>query len=204
MFIKCIPTGMFDSNTYVIGENQEGIIIDAGADSKDVTKIVNENNLKIRYIVLTHGHIDHICCAYQLSIETGAEICIHENEKDWLSNPRLNLSAFFGENSGYEKPQILLKNGDILEAGALKFEIIHTPGHTPGGICIKVRNDIFTGDTLFKGSIGRIDLPNGNMSQLLESIKSRLMSLDDSIVVYSGHGPATTIGEERRSNPFIT
>jgi len=197
MFLKCLDTGMFDSNTYILGENGEGAIIDAGASIKEIMQVVNETKLKIKYIILTHGHIDHICSAYELCIKTGAKICIHENEKDWLSNPRLNLSAFVGESTEQEKPQILLKDGDTLEVGGLELEIIHTPGHTPGGICIKVGNDIFTGDTLFRRNIGRTDLPGGNTNQLLESIKTRLLILDDGIIVHSGHGPATTIGEER-------
>jgi len=204
MFFKCLSTGMFDSNSYILGENGEGIIIDAGVSSKEVMEIVNKNKLTIKYIILTHGHIDHICCADELSIETGAKVCVHEKEKDWPSDPRLNLSAFVGEKAEYEKPQILLKDGDELVVGVLKLEVLHTPGHTPGGICIKIGNNIFSGDTLFYRSIGRTDLPEGNLEQLIESINGKLMNLDDDIIVYSGHGTSTTIGHERNNNQFIT
>lgn len=203
MILKCLPTGMFESNSYVVGDNGEGVVIDAGVKSEDLLKVVESTGLKIKYIILTHSHVDHICSVNEISKKLNAKVAIHESEAKALTDSYLNGSALFGVSQTYKEADIVLKDGDVLEADGLRFEIINTPGHTPGGICIKTGNYVFTGDTLFQMSIGRSDLPGGNHMTLLNSVRNKLMSFPDETVVYPGHGPETTIGYERKNNPFI-
>jgi glyoxylase-like metal-dependent hydrolase (beta-lactamase superfamily II) len=203
MIIKCLSTGMFDSNSYVVGENGEAVIIDAGVDSEEILRTAKENNLEVKAIILTHSHIDHICSVDDLRKETGAKVYAHEEEKEWLADSNLNLSSFVGESVEYRAADCLLKDGDKLKAGGLLLEVIHTPGHTPGSISIKIGDNIFTGDTLFKEGIGRTDLPMGSYENIIVSIKKRLLKLGSGFRVFPGHGMSTTIGYERKNNPFI-
>ena len=203
MILKRLATGMFASNCYIAGDNGEGVIIDAGADTAEITEAVNGLKLKIKYILLTHAHIDHIVSVDELRAGLGAKVMLHEKEARALSNPFYNGSGLFGLKRVFKEADGLLKDGDVLEAGGLKLEIIHTPGHTSGGICIKIGDNVFTGDTLFMMSIGRTDLGDGDQEQLMDSIKNKLMTLKDETKVYPGHGTATTIGYERENNPFV-
>lgn len=203
MVFKRLATGMYGSNCYIMGEGGEGVVIDPGADAGEITEAVEELKLKIKYILLTHAHIDHIVSMDKLRTSLGAKVMLHEKDAKALSNPFLNGSGLFGLKRVFNEADGLLKDGDVLEAGGLKLEIFHTPGHTSGGICIKAGNMIFTGDTLFMMSIGRTDLGDGDMDQLMDSIKNKLMKLDSDIKVYPGHGTSTTIGYERANNPFM-
>lgn len=203
MIFKCIPTGMFESNCYIVGENGEGVIIDAGVRAEEVKAAVLEAGLKIKYIILTHRHCDHIVAVDELRDSLGARAAIHREDAGGLTNPRLNLSSLVGTPEVYKAAEVVLEDGDVLEAGGLKYEIIHTPGHSSGGICVKVGSLLFTGDTLFKNSVGRTDLGDGDQRKLLSSIQDKLLILDDSTEVYPGHGGATTIGAEKRNNPFL-
>jgi len=203
MVLKCIPTGMLDSNCYIVGDSGEGAIIDPGANEDDIMEEVGKAGLRIKYIILTHGHLDHIYSVDAVREKTGAAVAVHENDANALTDSRYNGSALFGMDVAFRKADKLLKDGDVLEVGRLKLEILSTPGHTPGGICIKAGNCVFTGDTLFRLSIGRTDFENGNYEDLMHSIKSKLMTLKDDTVVYPGHGRPSTIGYERRHNPFL-
>lgn len=203
MIYKRLPIGMYSSNCYILGDNGEGIIVDPGVDSEIIMDNVKKLGLNIKYIVITHAHVDHICKMEEVRKQTGAKVAVHRLDAIGLTDYRYNGSALFGLNYTYSAPDILLNDGDVLEAGGLKFEIIHTPGHSPGGICIKVENSIFTGDTLFKNSIGRSDLGNGDHDDLINSIKNRLMVLPDDMEVYPGHGTSSTIIYERENNPFL-
>lgn len=194
---------MFGSNCYLVGDGGEGIIIDPGVKSGDIVKAAADLKLAIKYIILTHTHIDHICSVDQLREASGGKVLAHEADAPALTDFWLNGSAIFGKAESYKAPDIFVKDGDLLTAGNVEFMIIHTPGHTPGGICIKTGDNIFTGDTLFKLSIGRTDLGNGDYNSIMNSIKNKLMSLGDETIVYPGHGASTTIGYERRHNPFI-
>lgn len=194
---------MFASNCYIAGEGGEGVIIDSGADAGEVVQAVDGLKLKIKYIILTHAHIDHIASVDELRTSLGAKVMLHEREARALSNPLYNSSGLFGLKKVFKEADGVLKDGDILEAGGLKFEIIHTPGHTSGGICIKAGDNVFTGDTLFMMSVGRTDLADGDQDQLMDSIKNKLMMLKDDTKVFPGHGTSTTIGYERANNPFI-
>ncbi|MCX7842672.1 MAG: MBL fold metallo-hydrolase [Clostridia bacterium] len=203
MVIKCIPTGMFGSNSYIVGDNKEAVVIDAGVSAEEIIKAAEAEGLKLKYVLLTHGHIDHIASIDRLRSASGIQALIHEQDADAVTNPVLNGSALFGTAKTFNPADRLLKGGELVEAGGIGFEIIHTPGHSPGCICIKAGNNIFTGDTLFKLSIGRTDLGKGNYEDIIASITQKLSALDDSTVVYPGHGSSTTIGYEKKNNPFI-
>ncbi|MBC7104518.1 MAG: MBL fold metallo-hydrolase, partial [Firmicutes bacterium] len=160
--------------------------------------------LKLRYIILTHGHVDHIAALGEVREATGAEVLIHAADAEMLTDPTRNLSLFTGRRLRFSPAERLLADGDVVEVGTVCLEVIHTPGHTPGGICLKTDDVVITGDTLFAGSIGRSDFPGGNHGQLIRSIKERLLCLPGHTRVYPGHGPETTIEEEKRYNPVLT
>lgn len=205
MDIKVLKNGIFGSNTYIVSSNLECAIIDCGNKPQDILEIVKSNSLSPKYIILTHGHIDHIFYAGQIKADTGVPLCLHKDELPVYSNPNHNGYNQFGFN--YETqiptPDTLLKHGDKLPLGDEVIEIIHTPGHSPGGVCVLIKDSLFSGDTLFQSGIGRSDLYGGDGRELTDSIKSRLYSLDDSIKVYPGHGTETTIGYEKKNNPFV-
>lgn len=203
MIFKRLATGMLSSNCYIIGDNGEGAIIDPGVGADEIVEAVEKLGIKIKYIILTHAHIDHIMSMDKVRESLGAKVLVHEKDAPSLSNEWFNGSYLFGANEKFGDADIFLKDGDTLDAGGLQLEIIHTPGHTPGGISIKVGNSIFTGDTLFRMSIGRTDLGNGDQEDLMDSLRNKLMKLEDDIVVYPGHGMPTTIGYERQNNPLF-
>mgnify|MGYP005847537447 CR=1 FL=1 len=203
MIIKRLPTGMLASNCYIVGNNSQGAVIDPGVPVDEIMKAVAETGLEIKYIIMTHAHLDHICSVDKLKEITGAKVMVHEADAPALPDSWLNGSALFGLKSTFKEADVLLKDGDIIDVEGLKLEIIHTPGHTPGGICIKAENNVFTGDTLFRMSIGRSDLGNGDQDDLMDSITRKLFRLDDDTVIYPGHGTISNIGYERRHNPFV-
>ncbi len=203
MIIKCLPNGMFDSNCYIIIENNKGIIIDPGVGSKYILDLVEKNEVNIEYIILTHGHIDHICSVDEVRESTKAKVLIHEEDAAALTDAQFNGSVMFTGAKSFKKADGFIKDGDILDVDGLTIEIMHTPGHTPGGICIKAGDNVFTGDTLFRRTVGRTDLGNGNHYDLINSIKGKLLTLSDTVTVYPGHGEYSTIGFERKNNPFL-
>lgn len=198
MILECIPRGIFSSNCYITGDNKEGIIIDPGCDPAEIMDVVRKNNIDIKYIIITHGHLDHLFSVDEVREKTGAEVLIHENDAGKLTDPAQNDALGYGLGKACKEADRLLKDGDKIEVGGLSFEIIHTPGHSAGSICIKVGDMIFTGDTLFNMGIGRTDLGDGDLNTLLSSIAKKLMKYDDKVVVYPGHGESTTIGLERK------
>lgn len=203
MVYKRLNTGMLGSNCYLIGDNGEGAIIDPGAKSKDILNMVAESGLKIKYIILTHAHLDHICSMDKIRDELGALVAVHEKDAEALCDSWANGAYLFGSNETYRPADILLKDGQVLKVGNLDLEIIHTPGHTEGSICIKAGNKLFTGDTLFNMSVGRTDLGRGDHGDLMNSIKNKLLVLDNNVEIYPGHGTSSTIGYEKENNPFI-
>ena len=205
MIIETLEVGPFGSNCYVVGSesNKEGIIIDPGAEADKILKTVRDLGLKIKLIALTHSHIDHIGALIEVKEVTNAEVAIHTDDAEALqtSSP---LSAMF--NLPLEvppPPERLLQGGDSLDIGDLQLLVLHTPGHSPGGICLLGEGVVFSGDTLFNFGIGRFDLPGSSGRQLMDSIYTKLMVLPDNTVVYPGHGPKSTIGIERQGNPFL-
>lgn len=203
MILKQLTVGRFASNCYIVGSEsgKEGMIIDPGASTKQILSDVEELGLNIRLIVLTHGHMDHIGAVKGVKEATGAEVAIHADDVRFLR--RLSLSTVYNL-SFPSSPDRLLGDGDSIDIGDLHFTVLHTPGHSPGGICLLGHGVLFSGDTLFNYGIGRTDFPGGSHNQLMNSISTRLMALPDDTVVYPGHGPDTTIGIERRGNPFLS
>lgn len=205
MKILRIPAGVYAANCYLIysESTKDGIIVDPGGDAESITNYIERESLNIKDIILTHGHGDHIGGVNELKESLGAKVMIHREDAELLSDGNKNLSATMAMGSVEIVPDKLLNHGDIIEFGNLKAEVIHTPGHTKGGICLKVGDNIITGDTLFAGSIGRTDLLGGDYDTIIESIKERIMIYPDDIEVFPGHGGSSTIGRERTSNPFI-
>lgn len=204
MEIITIPNGLFDSNTYIISDNGECAVIDCGVQSKTVAEKILEKNLKVSYIILTHGHVDHVINAELIKKDTDAPLCIHEDELDLYSDNTKNALKMVGfGDKRMPAPDKLLKHGEKLSLGSSHLEIIHTPGHTPGCICILFGKALLSGDTLFVQSVGRTDLYGGNSKNLINSIKNRLFTLDEDTIVYPGHGPSTTIGFEKVNNPYV-
>lgn len=205
MKIKRIPAGIYAANCYIIysEDSKEGIVVDPGGDVDEILASIEEDKLKIKCIILTHGHADHIGGIVSLRQALSVPIMIHEDDREMLIDGNKNLSTMMAMGTIEVEPNVLLKDGDIIEFGEEKAEIIHTPGHTRGGICIKVGDNIITGDTLFAGSIGRTDLLGGDYETIIKSIKDKLLIYPDEVKVFPGHGAPSTIGKERVSNPFL-
>ena len=204
MILHKMELGSFGTNCYIVGDevSKEGMIIDPGDDGSDIMKQVKALGLTIKLIVLTHSHIDHIGGLAEVKKATGAEIAIHESEAPFLLKQPWRLD-FMPPTPPSPPAGRLLKEGDIITVGKLKFKVLHTPGHTIGGICLLGDGVLFSGDTLFNFSVGRADFPGSDYQQELNSIRTKLMTLPDATKVYPGHGPASTIGTERKGNPFI-
>lgn len=200
-----MESGKFASNSYMVYEenSKEAIIIDAGVDANEVIGKAKELGLDPKYIILTHGHVDHIISVEKIKDHFNIPVAIHREDKDMLENSAKNLSGAFGMGGVEVVPDIVLEEGDELEFGGLSLKIIHTPGHTLGGITINIGNCLFTGDTLFAGSIGRTDFPGGSFDDIISSIKDKLLIYPDDTLVYSGHGPSSTIKAEKNNNPFL-
>lgn len=205
MIIRKLVVGFMEANCYILEceETKAAIVIDPGDDADEILKFIKNNNLKPEFIVNTHAHVDHIMANSALKEKTSALLCAHTEAASILVNPQRNLSFFIGNEIRSPEPDRLLAEGDILKAGTFQLKVIHTPGHSPDSISLLADNCIFTGDLLFAGGIGRYDFPGSSYKLLMDSLK-RVIELDDSLVVYPGHGSETTIGEERRSNPFIS
>jgi glyoxylase-like metal-dependent hydrolase (beta-lactamase superfamily II) len=206
LILEKIIIGDLQTNCYMIADKdtQEAAVIDPGGEVASILETAKKHGLDIKYIINTHGHIDHIQGNAPLKEATNAEILIHQKDAGMLTNPLMNGSAIFLGRSVKSPPaDKFVEEGDIIEVGALKLEVLYTPGHTNGGISIKLGNRIFVGDTLFHLSIGRTDLPGGSYDRLINSIQEKMLSLPDETLVYPGHGESTSIGAERKRNPYI-
>ncbi|MBA7644903.1 Hydroxyacylglutathione hydrolase GloC [subsurface metagenome] len=204
MIIEKLEVEPFASNCYIVGaeSSNEGIIIDPGAEANRILKKVEDLGLEIKLIVLTHHHMDHIGALKEVKEATGAEVAIHTDEAESLQEQPSGARFGFSYPAP-PPPDRLLKGGDSIDIGDLHFVVLHTPGHSPGGICLLGEGVVFSGDTLFNFGIGRFDFPGSSGRQLMDSIHTKLMVLPDNTVVYPGHGPETTIGTERKWNPFL-
>jgi glyoxylase-like metal-dependent hydrolase (beta-lactamase superfamily II) len=201
MLIKCLAVGIFQANCYIIRSetSNNGIIIDPGDVPQEILYYIQQSKLNIDYILLTHGHPDHCHALKEIKDITKAKIAIHKNDVKLLHDRTLSLLLGLGYHE-LPDPDILLVEGDNICLGNTRFKILHTPGHTPGSICIYSDGIVFTGDTLFNSGIGRTDLPGGNSYDIINSIRDKLLKLPDETIVYPGHGPITSIGAERRGN----
>ena len=204
MIIETLAVGPFATNCYIVGSGlgQQGMIIDPGDDAGQILSRVSRLKLDIKFIVLTHGHIDHTGALKEVKEATGSQVAVHVDDARTLNDRSLGIFLGISQPS-LPPPDRLLKDGDEVAANGLRFTVLHTPGHTPGGICLLGDGVLFSGDTLFNYGIGRTDMPGGSYSQLMDSIQNKLMTLPDEVVVYPGHGPETTIGDERRGNTFL-
>jgi glyoxylase-like metal-dependent hydrolase (beta-lactamase superfamily II) len=203
LILQKLVVGELATNCYIIGSEttKEGLIIDPADEAGVILKAIGELKLKIKYIVLTHGHPDHFGALADLKKATGAQVLVHREDAEILELPPI---VFFGATFPQPPPaDQQLEDGNTIELGDLKLKVIHTPGHTPGGICLLADSTLFSGDTLFNNGIGRHDLPGGNYEKLMDSLHRRVLTLPEKTVVYPGHGPETTIGEEKRSNPYL-
>ena len=198
--------GPLACNCYVVGDpaTKQAVVIDPGGDAAELIAALAEAELTVTAIVATHAHFDHVLAAEEIRSHTGAPFYLHGEDRpllDWLQE---SARMFLGIEVG-PPPDIdtTPNEGDVLKAGGVELEVIHTPGHSPGSISLLTDGALFSGDTLFAGSVGRTDLPGGDTQALLDAVKHKLFTLDEELPVYPGHGPATTLARERRSNPFV-
>lgn len=205
MIIDTVVVGMLMENCYIVGceRSREAVVIDPGDDSQRILDTLDRHGLTVRYVLNTHGHFDHVGGNGRIVQATGAKLLIHELDSAMLARADVTAAKFglLAENS--PTPAGFLHDGQFITFGDHRIQVVHTPGHTPGGCSLLVENVIFTGDTLFADSVGRTDFPGGSAAALTKSIKERLLTLPDQTVVYPGHGPSTTIGREKRHNPYI-
>lgn len=205
MIFFSLPTGPLEVNCYVVGSENSGdaVVVDPGGHVDEILNEVEKRNLKVKWIINTHGHFDHIGGNSDLVERTGAELMIHAADIPVLQGSKEHASVFGLTTTASPVPERTLSDGEVLSLGDMEFRVIHTPGHSPGGICLLIEDRLIVGDTLFAGSIGRTDLPGGNHEQLISNIKDKLLVLPDTTRVYPGHGPSSTIGQEKQFNPFL-
>jgi len=205
VIIEKLEVGMMMANCYIVGceKTRQAVVIDPGDEGDRILYRLADNKFTVAYIINTHGHFDHVGANKQLKDATGADLLIHEADAPMLSTLSEMAEAFGMAMDNSPPPDRTLKDGDKITFGDITMDVIHTPGHTPGGISLVTDKKAFVGDTLFAGSIGRTDFPGGDFNTLIESIQKRLFPLGDDVTVYCGHGPETTIGMERRTNPFV-
>lgn len=210
MIIEQIAVGDMEVFCYVLGceETYQAVAIDPAGDAERIIEVLEKNNLRLVYIVNTHGHADHTCGNEPLARLTGAKTVMSAIDDEFFTTAEARSWAEQMGFSAAPPVDIRITDGDRLSAGSLTLEFIHTPGHSPGAMCIRVANNLFTGDTLFVGAVGRTDLPGGSLETLLASIKDRLLGLPGETLVWPGHDygdrPCSTLAQEMKTNPFIT
>jgi len=207
MIHRVFPVGPLQCNCSIIGDEQtrEAMVIDPGDQIEDILRVLKAENLTLKQIVVTHAHIDHVGGAMKLKAATGAPILMNQKDEVLLKMLDVQASWIGMKPPGAVQVDEAVGEGRILQVGNLSSTVIHTPGHTEGSICLYFpeQNTLFAGDTLFAGSIGRTDLPGGSFEKIIRSLHNQLLQLPDETQVVPGHGPMTTIGQERESNPFL-
>lgn len=209
--MKRLVVGPLEANCYLLWDpsDSSAVVVDPGDDAQLIEEEIQNEGLNVLYIINTHGHFDHVGASGHLREKLGASLAIHPEDTSLLENAS-QQGKYFGVETqapnGPIGPDVELSDGMVIEAGTIKITVLHTPGHTRGGVCLYIEKEgvVFTGDTLFTGSIGRTDLPGGSFDELMRSIREKLLTLGDTVKVFPGHGPGTTIKEEKLSNPFMT
>jgi hydroxyacylglutathione hydrolase len=208
MIHEIFPVGPLQCNCSVIGDDtaRDAIVIDPGDDIQNVLSVIAKHQLQVKQIVITHAHIDHVGGAMKLRAATGAPILLNQNDYDLLKMLDVQAAWIGMASPGKVEIDQTVGESDLVRAGSLAATVLHTPGHTEGSICLYFAGEkkLIAGDTLFAGSIGRTDLPGGSYSKIIRSLHEKVLALPDETIVVPGHGPLTTIGEERESNPFLT
>jgi hydroxyacylglutathione hydrolase len=207
MIQKGLTVGLLEVNCYVLGDEatKEAVVIDPGGDEAEILEVLNYHQLKLKYVIDTHGHFDHVDANQPLKAATGAQIAIHAADAQMLAQPSAEAMFFTGNRLRLSQPDVLLKENDILTFGPYRLKVLHTPGHTPGGISLLLEDHpyVYVGDLLFAGSIGRTDFPGGDYDALINAVRTKIFPLGDNYTVYPGHGPVTTVAQERKYNPFF-
>jgi glyoxylase-like metal-dependent hydrolase (beta-lactamase superfamily II) len=209
MEIDRFVLGAYQTNCYVLRNSttaRDCLIVDTGLEAGELVDFLRKQKLNPVAVVLTHGHVDHISGLVELREEyPDVKVYIHKLDAGMLTGAAGNISALMGQPFSTAPADFVCEEGDVIESAGIKLEVIHTPGHTPGGSCLYSKSNgiVFVGDTLFAGSIGRTDFPGGSMNRLIKSIKEKLLTLPDDTIVYPGHGPTTTITQEKQHNPFL-
>jgi hydroxyacylglutathione hydrolase len=208
MIHEIFPVGPLQCNCSVIGDDttRDAIVIDPGDDIQNVLSVIAKHQLQVKQIVITHAHIDHVGGAMKLRAATGAPILLNQNDYDLLKMLDVQAAWIGMASPGKAEIDQSVGESDLVRAGSLAATVLHTPGHTEGSICLYFAGEkkLIAGDTLFAGSIRRTDLPGGSYSKIIRSLHEKVLALPDETIVVPGHGPLTTIGEERESNPFLT
>ena len=203
---RLFPVGPLATNCYIIWDTATkcAAIIDPGGDKERIVESVSSGQLDVQYVLLTHGHPDHYFHAGELAEYYDAQIAMHESDIPALTEG-LSIAEMYYDMTDFVSftPSRILNDGDAIELGDSAISVLHTPGHSPGGVAFVTDAGVFCGDTVFAGSVGRTDLPGGSFEQLISSIRVQILALDDPTALYPGHGPATTVGAERKSNPYI-
>lgn len=200
MFLTKLTVGELQTNCYILALDKEALVIDPGAEPLNILGVINQNKLQLKWIINTHCHYDHITANPDLVEKTNCQVYMHKKDIPLLSNPVFNLSAWFSDVPQNYQPTVLEEGS--LKLGNLELEVFHTPGHTPGSVCLKCDNYLFTGDLLFRDSVGRVDFPTSSEKDMVSSLE-KIKQLDDSLIVLPGHGEQTTLGREKKSNPFM-
>jgi glyoxylase-like metal-dependent hydrolase (beta-lactamase superfamily II) len=207
MIHEILPVGPLQCNCSIFGDEgtQEAIVVDPGDEIEKITEILDRHGLKVKAIVVTHAHIDHIAGAHKLRALTGAPVYLNENDRPLLDLLDVQAAWLGMKPTPRTEVDVPAGDGTVLPLGEAEFQVLHTPGHTQGSLCLLIPSEgkLIAGDTLFRDSIGRTDLPGGNTRQLLSSIKTRLLDLPENTIVIPGHGPNTSIGREKERNPFL-
>lgn len=204
MQIKTVVTGQLEENCHLIWDDEKRcLVVDPGDDFDRIWEVISEEGLFVETIALTHGHYDHVGAVNELRQKTDAKVIAHEEEQALILNPQISLSYYFKPDFPTPVVDSYVREGDTVTVGSLSFIVMHTPGHTQGGMCLYTDGVIFSGDTVFFGTLGRWDFPTGDLTKLVHSITKRIFSLPSNTVIYSGHGPKTTVGNEKHHNEVL-
>ena len=203
--VMVLEVGPLAENTYIVGHPASGraVVVDPGDEGEEILRLLEAQGMTLEKILLTHGHFDHVGGVRFLKERTGASVCIHPDEVDWMRNAPRQAAMFGLGVPEPPPPDVLLNEGDVVRLADQEFRVLHTPGHSPGHVTFLVGGMAFVGDLIFAGSVGRTDLPGGSHEALFRAVREKIFTLPPATILLPGHGPATTVEQEKRSNPFF-